>query len=49
MNKQLQQYELVDKNKLKKLIESEKINEEYQLIQTKNQTLTHEYNLLKEN
>lgn len=49
MNKQLQQYELVDKNKLKKLMESEKISSDYQLISTKNTTLVNELNLLKDN
>jgi len=49
MNKQLQQYELVDKKKLKKLMDSEKISENYQLMETKNHSLEHQLKSLQIN
>lgn len=49
MNQKLQNYELVDKKKLKKLIQSEKISEEYHLLSNENKSLTLEFKTLKQN
>jgi len=49
MNQKLQNYELVDKKKLKKLIQSEKISEEYNILSNENKSLTHEFKTLKQN